>query len=149
MKGPLDNRVRSPGDEFVGGRQCAQNGVAAVGIQGYRPPAGSRGDVSHKMKSRGAARVRSPRDSAEDEISPVKPAGVEGRCDEVGAGLTTNLNNALYSGRLTPHDAPHALTGLVQGVMAIGRPPRGVCKIRGKHPHMWALAAVAMGFSFR
>ena len=50
---------------------------------------------------------------------------------------------------MTPHDVPHALTGLVQGVMAIGRPPRGECEIRGKHPHMWALAAVAMGFSVR
>ena len=128
---------------------CAQVGLAAVGVKRDRPPAMTRGDESHKIKSLGVARVRAPRDPTEEEIWAVKPAGVEGRCDEVRAALTINVNNSLYSGRLTPHDAPHALTGLVQGVMATGRPPRGVCEIRGKHPHMWALAAVAMGFSVR
>ena len=33
--------------------------------------------------------------------------------------------------------------------MTIGRAPRGEFEVRGKHPHMWALAVVAMGFSVR
>ena len=41
--------------------------------------------------------------------------------------------------------ARHALTGLVGGVITRASAPRGSCVIRGARPHLWALAAEAMG----
>ena len=68
-----------------------------------------------------------------------------GKAGEKLNNLTSS--NILYSGRLPLLAAPHAMTGLVQGIMATGRRVRGRCEVRGQRVDMWALVAQAMGFS--
>ena len=60
---------------------------------------------------------------------------------------TGSLSSALlYSGRQVPLQAAHALTGLVHGVIPRGRMFRGRCVVRGADPHLWCLAAEALGY---
>ena len=128
-----DSMVDAGSHELI----CDPSGRRAAGLGEVRVQLGTcRAAATALSASRGAASL------GEAEAPPA--AGWAAT-----PAFNFNDNNALYSGRLTPHAAPHALTGLVQGAMAIGRPPRGECEVRGKDPHMWALAAVAMGFSVR
>jgi hypothetical protein len=69
--------------------------------------------------------------------------GVGGGIPPAGAPTTPGVG--LFSGRQAPGVAPHAMTGLVGGVIPRASAPRGTCEIRGAAPHLWALAAEAMG----
>ena len=75
----------------------------------------------------------------------VRGGDLPGKAGENLNNLTSS--NTLYSGRLPLIAAPHAMTGLVQGIMATGRRVRGRCEVRGQRANMWALVAQAMGFS--
>ena len=57
-----------------------------------------------------------------------------------------SLSSPLFSGRLTPLAVLHALTGLACGVIAAKRHYLQSCQMWSILPHMWALAAEAMGF---
>ena len=59
--------------------------------------------------------------------------------------LTSTSSNTLYSGLLPLLAAPHAMTGLVPGIMATGKTVRGSYEVRCQRPNMWALVAQAMG----
>ena len=100
------------------------------------------------IPSLGGARGRSPGDPSDDDSQAAEPARVEGQRDKGRAALKSNVNDALYSGQLTPHDAQHALTGLVQGVMAIGRAPRGSAKLGKASPHVGSCRSRHRGYRF-
>ena len=51
----------------------------------------------------------------------------------------------LFSGRMEPGTADHALTGLVRGSVPLGRKIRGKCEVRGGRLHMWPVVAEALG----
>ena len=116
-------------------------GAFILEAEGPRPLAAVVGRPPEGMK-------RCAPDSQEWASSSTLPTSqlgprVEGGGLTPGAPATPDIG--LFSGRQTPESAPHALTGLVGGVIPRALAPRGSCVIRGSAPHLWALAAEAMG----
>ncbi|KAL7525818.1 hypothetical protein ACHAXR_001173, partial [Thalassiosira sp. AJA248-18] len=50
---------------------------------------------------------------------------------------------------MDPVWAPHAATGLIQGFRPRDRQFRGWCEVRCASPHLWSVAAPALGFPVR
>ena len=93
--------------------------------------------------SHSASASDSPEGCDSDAVG-LLPGGVVGG-GSLPPGGPPSPDIGLFSGRLTPVMARHALTGLLGGVISRASAPRASCVVRGAGPHLWALAAEAMG----
>jgi hypothetical protein len=121
------------GSQAGGGRMGSAFILGAAGARPSMPPEG----INRCAPS-------SPERPPPWSLQPSPRAlGVGGGIPPAGAPTTPGVG--LFSGRQAPGVAPHAMTGLVGGVIPRASAPRGTCEIRGAAPHLWALAAEAMG----
>ncbi|KAL7537841.1 hypothetical protein ACHAXR_008130, partial [Thalassiosira sp. AJA248-18] len=84
------------------------------------------------------------------KLSPahVAAGGTDGSSAPDAPGLLP-VRPSLWTGRMDPVRAPHAATGLIQGFRPRDRQFRGWCEVRCSSPHLWSVAAPALGFPVR